>query len=80
MRYFVVRELARLGRPVAPSLIAQALDLPLAQVIQVMEDLEKHLFFLFRNKAGDAEWAYPVTAARSAHQIRFRSGETLYAA
>lgn len=80
VRYFVVRELARLGRPVAPPLIAQAVDLPLSQVVQIMGDLEKHLFFLFRNEAGDAAWAYPVTAVKTAHQIRFKSGETLYAA
>jgi predicted Rossmann fold nucleotide-binding protein DprA/Smf involved in DNA uptake len=80
VRYFVVRELPRLGRAIPPAVIAQELDLPLQKVIAILDELEKGLFFLFRNEGGDVAWAYPVTVDRTPHQIAFDSGQQLYAA
>ncbi len=80
VRYFVVQEIVRQGRPVSPALISQALDLPSKQVATILDELEKHLFFLSRNEAGDVAWAYPVTADKTPHRLTFSSGEQLYAA
>jgi len=80
VRNFVVRELPRLGKPMSPPFIAQHLDLPLEQVTPILNDLEQHLFFLFRDDQGAVVWAYPVTVAQTPHALTFSSGERLYAA
>jgi hypothetical protein len=80
VRYFVVRELPRLGKPMPPQFIAEALELSLAQTITILDELEQHLFFLVRNEAGAVTWAFPVTMEPTPHPITFSSGEQLYAA
>jgi hypothetical protein len=49
-------------------------------VTSILADLEARKGFLFRNEDGAVVWAYPVTAEPTPHRIRFKSGETLYAA
>ncbi len=63
-----------------PQHIADGLDLPLRTVIGILADLEARKGFLIRNRDGDVVWAFPVTAEPTPHRIRFKSGETLYAA
>jgi len=52
VRYFVVRELPRTGKPIQPELVSQSLELPLARVNTILDELEKNLFFLVRNSQG----------------------------
>jgi len=80
VHHFVVRELPRFGEPMPPQTIAEGLDLPLPTVIEILTDLEARKIFLFRDEEGSVVWAYPVTAEQTPHRIRFKSGETLYAA
>ena len=80
IRNFVVRELARVGKPLSPEFIAQELSLPLAQVTGILDELEKHMTFLFRNEEGAVAWAYPVTADQTPHHVTFNTGEQVYAA
>jgi hypothetical protein len=80
VRNFVVSELPRAAAPLSTELIAGRLDLPVERVVVLLDDLEKHMTFLFRNPQGAVEWAYPVTAARTPHKVTFSSGEKLYAA
>ncbi len=80
VRYFVVRELPRWGRPLPPATIATALHLPIERVEAILAELEKNLFFLVRNEQGEVTWAYPVTVEETAHRLSFSSGEQLYAA
>ena len=80
VRYFAVRELPRYGAPLPAEFIAQQLHLSLARVNTILAELEQHLFFLVRNQAGAVQWASPVTADRTPHQLTFSSGERLHAA
>ncbi len=80
VRNFVVRELPRAGKALPPAVIASRLDLALEQVVHILEDLERHLFFLFRNPQGEVAWAYPVTVDPTPHRVTFSSGEKIYAA
>jgi hypothetical protein len=80
LRYFVVRELPRVGAPLPPEYLAERLRLSLPRVIELLADLEQRLFFLVRNEAGAVAWAYPVTVAPTAHRLSFSSGEQIYAA
>ena len=80
VRNFVVRELPAVGRPIEPAFIAQGLHMPQEHVRQILNDLEKHLFFLFRDETGAVAWAYPTTVAETPHRLIFDSGERLFGA
>jgi hypothetical protein len=80
LRNFVVRELPRTGEPLTPGFIADNLNLTLDQVQALLDELERHMTFLYRNDAGAVAWAYPVTVDPTPHRISFSSGERCYAA
>ena len=80
IRDFVVLELPQKGEPIKPEYIANTLDLPGDRVVEILDDLEKHMTFLFRNAEGAVAWAYPVTVERTPHHVTFSSGEQIYAA
>jgi hypothetical protein len=80
VRNFVVRELPRTSQPVQPELISQSLELPLARVNTLLDELESNLFFLVRDSQGAVSWAYPVTVERTPHELAFSTGERLYGA
>jgi hypothetical protein len=80
VRYYVVLELPRAGRPLAPVAIARALGLSEPRVRAILEELERNLFFLVRNEEGAVTWAFPVTVAGTPHHLRFSTGERLDAA
>ena len=80
VRDFVVLELPRAGNPLSPELIANRLSLPVERVVQILDELEKHMTFVFRDGQGAVEWAYPVTAAQTPHRVTFSTDETIYAA
>jgi len=78
VRDFVVMELARRGAPLAPRAIAAALNLELPRVTAILDELESHLLFLFRNEHGEVTWAYPVTVEATPHHAHFSTGEEAY--
>lgn len=80
IRYFVVRELPRYGKPIPLELISNKLNMSLSSTAKILDDLEKNLFFLVRNKRGEVVWAFPVTADKTPHQLTFSTGEKLNAA
>jgi hypothetical protein len=80
VRYFVVRELPRIGAPIRPEMIAEELKLPLGRIKEILDELEQKLFFLARNEQGAVCWAYPVTVDPTPHRLTFSTGERLYAA
>ena len=80
IRNFVVLELPRAGRPLTPEAIAKALDLSPERVVSMLDDLERHMTFLFRNDEGAVTWAYPVTVEETPHRITFSTREQVHAA
>jgi len=80
IRNFVVRELPRNGKPLSPELISAELNLSLSKTIEILDELEKNLFFLVRNQQGDVTWAFPVTVDKTPHRMTFSTGERLNAA
>jgi hypothetical protein len=80
VRDFVVRGLPTAGGPLTPECIAEAVQLPVDRVNAILDQLESHLIFLFRNEQGAVTWAYPVTADSTPHHATFSSGETVNAA
>lgn len=80
VRNFVVRELPRFGNPISIGHISLALRLPRARISQIVEDLERNLFFLARRDSLEVSWAFPVTAEQTGHHLVFSTGERLDAA
>ncbi len=80
VRNFAVSEIPRLGIPLPPELIAERLGLPAARVTAILEDLERHMTFVFRDPAGAVAWAYPVSAVPTPHRLYYSTGEDGYAA
>ena len=80
LRDLVVLELPRQAAPLSPQWMADKSGLPLPRVVQILDELEKHMTFLFRNPQGEVTWAYPVTADATPHHVTFSSGEQIYAA
>ena len=80
VRNFAVIELPKQGKPLSPEFIAQELNLSLSHVIGILDDLEKHMTFLFRNDKGEVTWAYPITIDPTPHHVTFSTGEKIYAA
>lgn len=77
---FVVKNLPGLARPMPPDYIADRLKLDKQRVIQILDELEQRLIFLFRPEGHDIVWAYPVTAEPTPHKLAFSSGERIWAA
>ncbi len=80
VRRAAVLELVRSGRPVPPQAVAAAVGAPVDDVQDALAELERRLFFLVRDAAGDVSWAFPVTADATPHRLAFSSGERLYGA
>jgi hypothetical protein len=80
IRNFAVRELPRVGKPLTPEFIARELGLAEPNVVSILDDLEAHMTFLFRNERGAVTWAYPVTVDQTPHRITFSTGERVNAA
>jgi hypothetical protein len=80
VHHCVVRELPRVGGPLSPEFVANKLGLPPDRVKVILNELEKHMTFLFRNSEGAVIWAYPVTVEATPHHVTFSTGEQVYAA
>ena len=80
VREFAVRELPKVGEPLSPEFIAEELDLPIARVTSILDELDKHMTFVCRNTQGAVVWAYPVTVEDTPHHVTFSTGEQVCAA
>ncbi|MBZ5534739.1 MAG: hypothetical protein LAO31_02195 [Acidobacteriia bacterium] len=80
VRSWVVQQLPYQNAPIPVELIARALSLSEAEVMTLLDDLERHLFFLVRDAQGSVSWAFPVTLTATPHALRFSTGEQCFAA
>jgi hypothetical protein len=80
VRYYVVKELPGLGKPISPEHISENLNLPREKTVSILDDLEKNLTFLVRDDNGNVSWAFPVTVDNTPHKLTFSTGERLYGA
>ena len=80
IRDFVVREMPRQRRPLAPRDIAKVTGLDLPKVSALLSDLERRLFFLVRDSNGNVNWAFPVTTSATPHKLKFSTGESTFGA
>jgi len=80
VHHFVVKELPYVGKPLPPDFVANKLGLAIDRVNIILDDMEQHMTFIFRNSRKEVVWAYPVTVEITPHHLTFDSGEELYAA
>jgi hypothetical protein len=74
VRDFIVREMPDSPGPLAPETIAAALDLTREQVIELLDQLETRLIFLYRGDGINVSWAYPMTVDPSPHRVTLDDG------
>ena len=80
VQHFAVREIPRRREAIAPEVFAEELDLSLDEVHQILDELERRMTFLCRRGGEDVNWAYPVTATETPHQVRIDGGAAFSAA
>jgi len=80
VRTYVVRGLAQLQKPHPIVEIAAHVQLTASQVQSIVEELERELFFLASNRAGDVAWAFPLTAHQTAHELKLSTGQDTFGA
>lgn len=80
IRRSAVTELVRTGQPIEPETFSRQLDISAARTGEILDELERNLFFLVRNEEGAVSWAFPVTTDRTPHKLAFSTGERLYGA
>ena len=80
VHHYAVRELPVAGKPLPAAVIAGSTGMEEARVVKILDDLQEHMTFLFRNPEGEVIWAYPVTVEKTLHRITFSTGEQIYAA
>ena len=80
VQHFAVREIPRRHEAIAAEVFAKELDLPLDEVHRILDELELRMTFLCRRGGEDVNWAYPVTADETHHQVRIDGGAAFSAA
>lgn len=80
VQHFAVREIPRRRESIAPEVFAKELDLSLDEVHQILDELERQMTFLCRRGGEAVNWAYPVTADDTPHQVRIDGGAAFSAA
>ena len=80
VQHFAVREIPRRREAIAPEVFARELDLSIDEVHQILDELERRMTFLCRRGGEDVNWAYPVTADDTPHQVRIDGGAAFSAA
>ena len=80
VRNFLVKELPKVGLPIAPKRISSSLNMTITMVRTVLEDLEKGNIFVIKDDNGSINWAFPVTVEPTSHHLAFSTGEMLYGA
>jgi hypothetical protein len=70
LQHFAVREIPRRREAISPEVFAAELDLSLDEVRMILDELERRMTFLCRRGGDDVNWAYPVTADETPHQVR----------
>ena len=81
VRDTAVSELVRnSGKPLEAQFLSRLLGLPRSRVEEILDELEKGLFFLVRNEKREITWAFPVTSDRTPHQLVLSTGERVFSA
>lgn len=80
VQHFAVREIPRRREAIAPEVFARELALPLDEVRRILDELERRMTYLCRRGGEAVNWAYPVTADETPHQVRIDGGAAFSAA
>ena len=80
VRNFVVTELARGQQALSAEAIAEGVGLGSERVLDIIDELEAQLTFLYRSDGRNVDWGYPVTAERTPHRVTLDNGERFFAA
>lgn len=80
VQFYVVQRISDTNQPVLPGDISTDLNIPLDQVISIIEKLESLKVFFYRYNSLGINWAYPVTSDEREHKLTFDDGKKCTAA
>lgn len=81
VHHAAVRELPHFGStPLDAKRLAEIAKVSLERTEGILDDLERRMTFLVRDRSGAVRWAYPVTIDTTPHHVTFKTGERLDAA
>lgn len=80
LHHFVVMKLAVANEPITAEFVAKGLGMPIAQVLEIFDKLEKLKTFIYREDGKGINWAYPLSLKNTGHRITASSGEQFFAA
>ena len=80
VQFYVVQRISDTNQPVLPEDISTDLNIPLDQVISIIEKLESLKVFFYRYNSPGINWAYPVTSDEREYKLTFDDGKKCTAA
>ena len=80
VRDYAVTEIARTSRPVTTEQISAETEITADRVLTIIDELEQSRAVFFRSGPAAVDWAYPVTADETPHQVRIDGGAAFSAA
>ena len=80
VQFYVVQRISDTNQPVLPVEISTDFNIPLAQVISIIEKLESLKVFFYRYNSPGINWAYPVTSDESEYKLTYDDGKKCTAA
>ena len=80
VHHFIVKKMAVVKDPITTELIAEALQMPMDQVDQIVNKLESLKTFIYRENGRGINWAYPLSLDNTGFRMTASSGEQFFAA
>ena len=80
VHHFIVKKMAVVKAPITAELIAGELGMPIHQVLEIINKLEKLKTFIYRSDGKGINWAYPLSLENTGFRMTAYSGEQFFAA
>ncbi len=78
--HFIVMKMAVVKEPITTEFIANELEEPNDQVLEIINRLENLKTFIYRGDGKGINWAYPFSLENTGHRVTASSGEQFFAA
>ena len=80
VHHYIVMKMAVVQDPITVELIANELEMPNDQVLEIINKLENLKTFIYRSDSKRIDWAYPLTLENTGFRMTASSGERFFAA
>jgi hypothetical protein len=80
VHHFIVMKMAVVNDPITADLIANDMGMPIDQVQDIINKLEKLKTFIYRSDGNGINWAYPLSLENTGFRLTATSGEQFFSA